>query len=183
MVSCVHRKCQTRAGVSGDINKSFECVTLTDINFLIEFLQEWRKENRSGVIRCPLFMVLYLCRMYQCGLLAMLRSHIGILVCLFAAEPRSTSWLLFSSQGLCGMILLALYSMVWDWRVLRARQCFLLAFASCYLFVFCRFPFLFFLWYCGGEVSGLIRCKSLSPSLALQTSFNNDINNNDNDNN
>ena len=23
MVSCFHRKCQTRAGVSGDINKSF----------------------------------------------------------------------------------------------------------------------------------------------------------------
>ena len=26
MVSCVHRKCQTRAGVSEDINKLFECV-------------------------------------------------------------------------------------------------------------------------------------------------------------
>ena len=33
MVSCVHRKCQTRAGVSGDINKSFECVTITDSKF------------------------------------------------------------------------------------------------------------------------------------------------------
>ena len=31
MVSCVHRKCQTRAGVSGDINKTLECVTITDI--------------------------------------------------------------------------------------------------------------------------------------------------------
>ena len=30
MVSCVHRKCQTRAGVSGDINKTLECVTITD---------------------------------------------------------------------------------------------------------------------------------------------------------
>ena len=30
MASCVHRKCQTRAGVSGDINKSLECVTITD---------------------------------------------------------------------------------------------------------------------------------------------------------
>ena len=30
MVSCVHRKCLTRAGVSRDINKSFECVIITD---------------------------------------------------------------------------------------------------------------------------------------------------------
>ena len=30
MVSCVHRKCQTRAGVSGDINKTLECVSITD---------------------------------------------------------------------------------------------------------------------------------------------------------
>ena len=34
MVSCVHRKCQTRAGVSRDINKSFECVTITHIIFI-----------------------------------------------------------------------------------------------------------------------------------------------------
>ena len=30
MVSCIHRKCQTRAGVSGDVNKMLECVTITD---------------------------------------------------------------------------------------------------------------------------------------------------------
>ena len=30
MVSCVHRKCQTRAGVSEDVDKSLECVTITD---------------------------------------------------------------------------------------------------------------------------------------------------------
>ena len=30
MFSCVHRKCQTRAGVSGDVNKTLECVTITD---------------------------------------------------------------------------------------------------------------------------------------------------------
>ena len=30
MVSCVHRKCLTRAGVSGDVNKTLECVTITD---------------------------------------------------------------------------------------------------------------------------------------------------------
>ena len=31
--SCVHCKCQTRAGLSGDINKSFEGVTITDTKF------------------------------------------------------------------------------------------------------------------------------------------------------
>ena len=33
MVSCVHRKCQTRAGISGDDNKMLECVTITDSQF------------------------------------------------------------------------------------------------------------------------------------------------------
>ena len=34
IVSCVHRKCQTRAGVSGDVNnKTLECVTITDSKF------------------------------------------------------------------------------------------------------------------------------------------------------
>ena len=30
LVNGVHRKCQTRAGVSGDVNKMLECVTITD---------------------------------------------------------------------------------------------------------------------------------------------------------
>ena len=33
MVRCVHRKCQTRAGVSGDVNKTLEFVTITDSKF------------------------------------------------------------------------------------------------------------------------------------------------------
>ena len=33
MVSCVHRKCQTQAGVSGDVNEMLECVTITDSKF------------------------------------------------------------------------------------------------------------------------------------------------------
>ena len=33
MISCVHRKCQTQAGVSGDVNKTLECITLTDSKF------------------------------------------------------------------------------------------------------------------------------------------------------
>ena len=39
MVSCFHRKCQTRAGVSGEVNKTLECVKMTG-NFLIEFWNE-----------------------------------------------------------------------------------------------------------------------------------------------
>ena len=38
MVSCVHHKCQTRAGVSGDVNKTLECVTITDSQFYIRVL-------------------------------------------------------------------------------------------------------------------------------------------------
>ena len=37
-----------------------------------------------------------------------------------AAEPRSTTWLLFISQCLSWTILLTPYSIVWDWRVSRA---------------------------------------------------------------
>ena len=33
MVSCVYHKCQTRAGVSGDVNKTLECVAITDHKF------------------------------------------------------------------------------------------------------------------------------------------------------
>ena len=33
MVSYAHRKCQTRAGVSGDVSKTLECVTITESKF------------------------------------------------------------------------------------------------------------------------------------------------------
>ena len=33
MVSCVHRKCEARAGVSGDVNKTFEGITISDCKF------------------------------------------------------------------------------------------------------------------------------------------------------
>ena len=64
--------------------------------------------------------MVYLDRMRQCGLHAVLWSHIGILMRRLAAEPRSTAGLLFSSQRPSGTILLTPYSMVWDWRVSRA---------------------------------------------------------------
>ena len=75
----------------------------------------------SGVTRCTLLMVLYLDRICQCGLQAVLWFHIVILMRRHSAEPRSTTGLLFPSQCPSGTILLTPYSMVWDWRVSRAR--------------------------------------------------------------
>ena len=66
-------------------------------------------------------MVLYLDHMCQCGLHVVLRSHICTLMHRLAAEPRSIAGLLFPSRCPSGTILLTPYSMVWDWRVSRAR--------------------------------------------------------------
>ena len=60
----------------------------------------------GGVLNCKLHTVLW--------------SHIGILMRLPSADPRSTAGLLFSSQYLSGTIWLTPYSMVRDWRVSRA---------------------------------------------------------------
>ena len=62
----------------------------------------------SGVIRCSLFMVLYLCCMCQCGLYEVLWSHIGILMRILASEPRSTAESVLPTQCSCGTILLTL---------------------------------------------------------------------------
>ena len=76
------------------------------------------------------------------------------------------------------MILLTPCSLLWDWRVSRAWPMFFYwpkLLDPYYILLF--FPFdLFFLsigWYCGAGVFGLIGCISLSLSLALPTSFNN----------
>ena len=122
--------------------------------------------TRSGVTRCTLIMMLYLCCMWRYGLHPALWSHIGTLMRLLAAEPRSTAWLLFSSQYLCGTILVTSYSMVYDWRVSRGHwpSCKPMPFyrPSCStLFVSYSFPILFFhsmVWYCGAGVFGLIGC-------------------------
>ena len=74
----------------------------------------------SGVTRCTLFMVSYLDRICQLGLHSVLWLHIGTLMRSLAAEPCSTAGLLFPSWCPSGMILLTLYSMVWDWRFSRA---------------------------------------------------------------
>ena len=75
---------------------------------------------RSGATRCTLLMVLFPDRMCQCGLHAVLWSHIGSLMRCLVAEPRSIAGPLFLSQCPSGTILLALYSMVWNWHVSSA---------------------------------------------------------------
>ena len=55
-------------------------------------------------------VVLYRCRVYQCGLHMVLWSHIDILMHLLAAEPHSTAEFLFPSQCLYGIILMILCS-------------------------------------------------------------------------
>ena len=49
-------------------------------------------------------------------------SHIGTLMRLLAAEPLSITGHLFHGQCPCGTILVTPCSMVWDWRVSRARS-------------------------------------------------------------
>ena len=75
---------------------------------------------RSGVTQCTLLIVLYLDRMCQRELHAVLWLHIVTLVHRLAAEPCSTAGLLFPSRCPTGTILLTPYSMVWDWRVSSA---------------------------------------------------------------
>ena len=87
---------------------------------IVDLLQYYVCCTRSGVSRCTLFMVLFLSHMCWCGLHAVLRSYIGTLMTLLAAEPRIINGLLFSSQYLCGTVLVTPCSMVWNWRVSRS---------------------------------------------------------------
>ena len=73
--------------------------------------------TRSGVIRCTLLMVLYLDRICQCGLHAVLWSHIGTPPRCRTSQYRRP---LFPSQCPSGAILLTPYLMVWNSRVSRA---------------------------------------------------------------
>ena len=101
---------------------------------------------RSGLMRCTLFMMLYLCHVCQlvrfiCGLW----SHLGTLMSLLTAEPRSVAGLLFPSQYLCGTILptLSLFDGVGLPGFKRRDNAFVLAIAARSLFVFyCFFIFL-----------------------------------------
>ena len=119
----------------------------------------------------PLQGAPYLCRMCQCGLHVMLWSCIGIFMRLFDAEPSITAGLLFPSQYHGGTTLLTLDSMMWDTSFKSRAQKFFIG-ITCSLH-FC--PLLFFLSFyvlvLWSWVFGLIRCKSLSPGLALPTFF------------
>ena len=89
---------------------------------IVDLLQFCECCIRSGVTFCTRLMMRYLDRMCQCGSHAVLWSHICILMRRhLAAELRSTVGLLFPSQCPSGTILLTPYSMMWDWRVSRAR--------------------------------------------------------------
>ena len=83
----------------------FECDIALSVTLLI--VDPWQFcvcFIRSGVTRCIVVMVLYLDRMCQCGLHAVLWSHIDTLMNRLAAEPRSIAGLLFSYQGPLGTI-------------------------------------------------------------------------------
>ena len=114
----------------------------------------------------------------------MLWLHIGTLMHRLAAEPRSSSGLLFSSRCPSWTILLSPYSTVWDWRVTRAGSMLFhlpkLLYPYHSLLPFFSFSvFLSIGWYCGAGVFGLIGCISLSLCLVLTTLLcNNDNNNN-----
>ena len=108
-----HLKLLDRA-VSGDrflTGGVFECDML-----IVDPRQSFVCFIRSGVTRCTLLMVLYLNRMCQCGLHAVLWSHIGTLMHRLAAEPCSRAGLSFPSRCPSGTILLTPYSMVWDFQ-------------------------------------------------------------------
>ena len=94
------------------------CLSLTLL--IVDLLQYYACCTRSGVTRCTLFMLPYLRRMCQCGLYAVLRSHIDTLMRLHAAEPRSTAENLLLCQNLCVTILVTPYLMGLDWRSPRA---------------------------------------------------------------
>ena len=148
---------------------------------IVDLLQLYVCSITSGVTRCTHSMMLYLDRMCQCELHAVPWSHIGILMHNLAAEPRSRTsqssrtfvplsvslWNdladpVFNGVGLAGF---------------KRRENALFIGPTCSIPKSSTiFPFLFFLsigWYCG---VGLIGCISLSLSLTLPTSFNNNNN-------
>ena len=96
------------------------CLSVT--SHIVDLWQYYVCCTRSGVTRCTLFMVLFLSRMCRLGLHAVLLSHIGTLMRLLAAEPLSIAGHLSPGLCLCGTILVTSCSMVWDWRVSRARS-------------------------------------------------------------
>ena len=85
------------------------CVCLSVALHIVDLWQYYVCSTRSGVNRYTLVMVHYLGRVCQCGLHAVLWSHTGMLMRLLAAEPCSTTELLFVCQYFCGTILVTQY--------------------------------------------------------------------------
>ena len=111
------------------------------------------------------------------------RAHRYTIMSLLAALSSSITKLSFFSQYICGTILVTLYSVVRDWRVLRAGQ---LLFQSMKLFApffgFNWFPFHLFLFkkevkshfpFTSLQVFLLTWCQLFSFNLALPTFLNN----------
>ena len=127
---------------------------------------------RSDVTLCTLSTVIYLYRMCQCGLHAVLRYTYSPPCCRTFQYHRT----FIPSQCLCGTIFTTLYSMVCDWSVSRAGSMFfdwpklLAPFFSSTGFPFSSF---FLGWYSGAGVLGLIGRKSFFPSRALPIFFQN----------
>ena len=125
--------------------------------------------TRSGETRFTLSMQLYMCRMCQFGLLAVLWSQIGILMRILAAEPLSTTGPLFFSQCPCRSILL-IFDGVWLASFKSRANAFYCHKLLDLLLSSTVEHFLFFLstgWYCKAGVFWVMGCKSLSPSLVL----------------
>ena len=145
--------------------------------------------TRSGVTRCTLLMVLYLDRMWQCGIRSVL----------WCTSVYSVLWL---HIGMCAASLLNhavpqdFYSSL---SVPLERSCWpcirwcgtggFQEQGQCFFCLSCSIPTIVFYfslspsfclysigWYCGAGFFGLIGCLSLSLSLALLTSFNNNNN-------
>ena len=137
--------------VQVNFNAAFDRVHHQGIHYNQQYYVFCIRSGSPDAPHCAALPVPYV-YMCQCRLHAVLWSHIGILMHLLAAEPRSTAG--------CLTILDTLYSMVWDWRVLRSGPMFfywprLLA----PFHVFYYFHFLFFLsfgWYWRAGVFGLI---------------------------
>ena len=117
-------------------------------------------------------MVLYLGRMFQYGLHAVLWSDIGIIIRFLAAEHRSNAGSLFLSQCLCGTIVLILYSILWEWEISRVAQWFFVGLScSIHFCLLLFFPFCFVymstVWYCGDGVFWALHCLPLLTIITI----------------
>ena len=106
----------------------------------------------------------------------MLWSHTGKFMRLLIAESRSTAGLFIPlSASLWNDLVDSVFDGVGLAGFKSRANVFLLTEAASSFFVFCCFPFHYFLSigrYCGAGSFRLIGCKSLSYSLTLPTSLN-----------